>query len=179
MRRRFLPVVIALGGALLGCTSATTRYTPVVIAQGELVVRYDDGFELWAAGQPVATDPRYRGLPAFVRCVPYAHRHAQAARAAGTRALAFSVTAGGLAVAGLGGLAGLAFKDRNNTVMAAFLLTGIGVEVLGAVFAGLARASRLSAMGHAIDAVNYYNDAVGSTGRSCWEPPAPPPSYAP
>lgn len=172
--RRLLPAVIALSGALLGCTSATTSYTPSVIARGELLLRYDDGVELFAAGQPVASGPRYHGLPAFVRCVPDAHRHAKAAQAAGTQALAFSVTGGGLAIAGLGGLAGLAYKDRNDTVMAAFFLTGIGVEVLAVVFAAFARDAKLSAMGHAVDAVNYYNDAVGSVGGSCSDPPAQP-----
>lgn len=174
MKLPFFAAVIALSGALFGCAPGLSRYLPAVVARGELLVRYDDGVELWAGGQPVASGPRYHGLPAFVRCVPDAQRHAQEAVDAGAEGLGYSVTGGALAVVGLGGLAGLAFKDRNDTVMAAFFVTGIGVEVLGVIFAGLARGAKLSAIGHAIDAANYYNDAVGSLGGSCSDPPAQP-----
>jgi hypothetical protein len=178
MKRCFLPAALALSGALLGCASGTTRYSPVLLARGELVLSYEEGLYISAAGQPVARGSRYDGLSSFVRCVPNAHRHAEAAEAAGTQAFAFSVTGVGLSITGLGGLAGLAFTD-NQTVMLALLGSGIGVEVLGLVFAALGRASKISAMGHAVDAVNYYNDAVGSVGGSCSDAPAPPSPASP
>jgi hypothetical protein len=46
----------------------TTRYEPQLVARGELTLRYDDQFELSAAGQPVAHGTRYEGLPEFVGC---------------------------------------------------------------------------------------------------------------
>lgn len=170
-----LALMIALGGALSGCAPGFTQYTPALIARGELILRYDDGFEISAAGKTVARGPHYSGLESFVRCVPDARRHARAAEDAGTSGTAFSVAGGVLAVGGLGGLSGLAFKDKNPSLMAGLLVSGIVTELLGLSFALAGRIYKIEAPGHAVDAVNYYNDAVGSLGGSCSDPaPAAP-----
>src|SRR5262245_37151113 len=113
MKPRFSSLVLGLSAALLGCSSATSNYVPSVIARGELVMNYDRGFELWSGGQLVADAHGYRGLSSFVGCVPDAHRHAVEAESSGAQARGFAVTAGGLALLGLGGLSGLAFLDKN------------------------------------------------------------------
>jgi len=172
-RAATLALLIALGGALSGCSSATTQYSPALIARGELLLRYDGGLEISSAGNVVASHPHYTGLEEFVRCVPKAARHARSASNAGTNVTVFSVLGGGMAVAGLGGIAGIAFKDKDPRVMWGLLGGGLGLEVLGVVFGALARVSKIDAIGHAVDAVNYYNDAMGSYGGSCSDPQAP------
>jgi hypothetical protein len=162
-----LAVAVGAGGLLSGCSVATTRYDAQMVARGELILRYNDGYEMWSAGRPVTHGVRYKGLPKFVRCVPLAHQHALEARADGTTAVTLSVLGGVFAVGGLGGLAGLAFKDENPSAMYGLLLGGVGMEVLGLVLASVGRSYKVSANGHAVDAMNYYNDEVGSLGGSC------------
>jgi hypothetical protein len=173
------PLGLSLGlslalGPLLGC-GATTHYTPALVARGELTLRYDNRFELWAAGRPVAHGLTYHGLPDYVRCVPTAHRHARQAVTHGGTAVAFSVIGGTLGVLALGGLYGL-YDEGNRWI---WLGSGVGAATLGTIFAGLGRMFKNSANGHAVDAMNYYNDAVGSLGATCddlrYPPPAAPP----
>lgn len=160
-------LAIGLLGMCQGCGSGVTRYPPQAVAQYELIPRYDGGIELWAAGQPVAEGYRYSGLTNFVGCVPEARAHASAAESDGGTAVGLSIAGGVLAGVGLAGLGGVAYKDTNTTAMAGFLISGIAVEVLAVTLAAIGRAHKTSANGHAIDAMNYYNDAVGSQGRRC------------
>ena len=56
---------------------------------------------------------------------------------------------------------------------------GLGAAVVGIVLAATSRPLRNHGHGHAIDALNYYNDAIGSVGGTCAVPPpaaSPPPS---
>ncbi|MFO0755558.1 MAG: hypothetical protein U0359_03655 [Byssovorax sp.] len=174
----FAPLAFA-SLALAGCSHGLTTYTPKLVAQDELLLRYDDHFEVYTAERPVAEGVRYTGLADFVRCVPDAHRHALAAESDGATGFGLSVAGGTSAVLGLGGLSGLAFyNNKDSTPMVALLGGGIALEVAGLVMAILSRGYKGTANGHAVDAVNYYNDALGSLGGSCDRPlpaaPAPP-----
>jgi hypothetical protein len=157
----------ALAAFAIGCHGATAC-TPQVLARGELTLRYDDRFELWAANQPVAYGTRYAGLQRFVACVPAAAAEARAARSSGNQGLAFTGLGVGFGTLTLGGLGGLAFQDR-PAVMGAFFAGAAVSASLGIVFGALARRAKNDANGHAIDAMNYYNDAVGSQGGSCFD----------
>ena len=46
---------------LAGC-GGMTRYTPQLRAQGELTLRYDDGFSMHAEGQEIVIDARVPAL---------------------------------------------------------------------------------------------------------------------
>lgn len=161
-----------------------TLYNPILVGQGELVPRYRayTGLELWAGRRPVARAlSGYHGLRHFVRCVPMAREHATWAYV--HTGLQWSIT--GLALAG--SIAGFAhmniwFSTPNRSKdelsnQRMFPLYGVGVLGL-LLFGRLAFAPR--AKGHAIDAMNYYNDAKGSLGQTCDEPrtAAPAPSAA-
>lgn len=150
--------------ALAGCSSAQTRYQPARAVPGELVLRYDDGFEAWADGQKVASSPGYSGLAEYVRCVPDARRHAEAAQSWGSGSVVLSGVSIGLAVGGLGGLAGLHFKDKNDAAMAGLLVGGLVVEAAAIALGASSLNARAQAHGHALDAVSFYNDGVGFSG---------------
>jgi hypothetical protein len=45
------------------------------------------------------------------------------------------------------------------------------MQLLGLLLVGGGAQAKVNANGHAVDAVNHYNDAVGSRGGSC-APPA-------
>jgi hypothetical protein len=145
----------------VGC--ANTTYTPQVVARGELVLTNHDGLQMHADGKRVARSLQWYGLEHYVRCVPVAKQHAAAAANRGRASLAFSILGGTLGVLALGGLVGLA-DDQH---LWAWLGGGVGAGVLGVVFAGSSQLLRNQANGHAIDAMNYYNDAVGSLGQDC------------
>ena len=159
-------LLAALSG---GC--ATTTYVPDAVARGEITLRYDHTFELVAGRQHLTSGLTYRGLANYVRCVPEAARHARAAQTNGRGAVALSVLGAVIGVSSLGGLYGL--HDQNN--LWPWLLSGIGLGVIGTTLAGLSHRLKNHANGHAVDAVNYYNDAVGSLGATCddWRYPAP------
>ena len=144
-----------------GC--ATTTYVPDVVARGEITIRYDSGFELVAGRQHLTSGLTYKGLADYVRCVPEAARHARSAQANGRGAVALSVLGGVIGVSGLGGLYGL--YDQNN--LWPWLLSGVALGAIGTTLAGLSHRLKNHANGHAVDAVNYYNDAVGSLGATC------------
>ncbi|XXY53632.1 hypothetical protein WME91_21080 [Sorangium sp. So ce269] len=175
-----------LGCAHLGCTHGHTRYSPRVVARGELTASYDDGFTLWAGGQKVAESYGYDGLERFVRCVPEAREHARQASQSGRSATTLSTLGVVLGVGSLGGLSGLYFHDKDEVAMGAILGTGVAVAVTAVVLGALSRPAKERAHGHALDAMNYYNDSVGSLGATCddltYPPPAgpePPPPPAP
>lgn len=162
------PLVFALSPFAWGCGSGLTLVSPSTLAPNELTLRYDSGFEVWSPQGKVAEGVSYEGLADHVYCVPEAHRHAREAEAAGATATGMTISGVVLAVGGLGGLSGLAYQDEPDT-MAAIFITGITVEVIGLVLAAVGRSYKTDANGHAVDAVNYYNDSVGSQGRSCAE----------
>jgi hypothetical protein len=155
-----------------GC-AGPTLYTPRVVARGEITLRYRGvHFEAHAGGQEIARGLDWDGLSEYVRCVQLAREHAHQAHAAGQRALGFSIAGGILGGLGAAGIIGVI--DETNRW--AWLGSGLGAAVLGAVFAGVGRLSRNQANGHAVDAINFYNDAVGSLGATCADPTYPPPA---
>jgi hypothetical protein len=161
---------------LAGCTN--THYTPQVLARGELVLRNRSGLEMHAGGRRVARGIKWNGLGEFVRCVPQAHEHATRAHKSGRASLALAVVGGTLGVIALGGLVG--FADDNH--LWEWLASGISVGVVGAIFSGTSQLLRNRANGQAVDAMNYYNDAVGSLGATCDDlvyPPAAGPAPSP
>ena len=153
--------------ALLASCSATTRYRPTRAPPGELALAYDDEVQVWNGSRQVAQGPRYEGLSDFMRCVPDARRHAEVAQSAGGRASILAPLSVGFAVVGLGGFAGLAYRNKDNGAMGALLLGGVALEIAAVVMAGSSFSAKAQAQGHALDAVNYYNDAVGSRGGTC------------
>lgn len=161
--------LVALGlsaVALAGCGSGFTAVEPRVLAPHELTLRYDNEFQIHSPQGVVATGVRYHGLADYVACVPDAERHALAAESAGDTSVGLTVAGITLGVGGMAGLAGLAYQNQPD-VMAGLLLGGIGVELLGLVLTAVGRATRIDAHGNAVDAMNYYNDAVGSLGGRC------------
>ncbi len=168
MSRAYLAVTLAVAGAAAsGCTYAPSIHAPKYVAQHELVLTYDDGYVLSAEGRPVAKGYAYDGLADYVRCVPEAHEHARDAQASGGAAVPLQIAGGVIAFSGLGGLAGLGYIDKNNATAAGLLLGGFGVQILGLILVGVGAQAKVNANGHAVDAMNYYNDAVGSRGNSC------------
>lgn len=163
------------GGSLLvamalctGC--ATTQYQPQLVARGELVLRYDGGFVLQSAGQPVARGLSYRGLERFVGCVPEAARHAKSAQRHGGAAIALSVLGITLSLASVGSLIGLTDTQHQW----AWLGGGLATGAVGLTLSALSWREKNQANGHALDALNHYNDAVGSLGASCQDLRYPP-----
>jgi hypothetical protein len=162
--------IVLLSALAGGC--AETHYVPTVVARGELTLRYPGRYEMWGGGRRVARGLGYDGLEGYVGCVPDARHHAHAARSAGRAAIGLSIVGGVLGVAAVGGLVG-GLSDTDHQL--AWLGSGVGVAVLGVVLAGTGRRERNQANGHAIDAMNYYNDAVGALGATCADLTYPPP----
>jgi hypothetical protein len=156
---------------LAGCAESTS-YVPRVVARGEVTLRYRDGFEAWAGGVPIARGLRWRGLESYVGCVASAREHAAAAANAGDRAIGFSIAGGILGGLAIGGLIGVIDEGHRWEWLGA----GLGSATLGAIFAGSGRLYRNRANGHAVDAINFYNDAVGSLGATCADLRYPPPA---
>ncbi|HZS37684.1 MAG TPA: hypothetical protein VFF06_12695 [Polyangia bacterium] len=171
--------------ALIASGCATTEYQPQLVARGELTLRYQGGFEMWGGGRRVARGLGWSGLPEYVRCVPQASDQAQKAARDGTLSTALSITGGIFGVLPIGALIGFGVDYPDHVGI--WLGTGVGMAVLGVVLAGFGRKLKNSANGHAVDALNYYNDAVGSLGATCDDlrypapaaPQAPPPEYPP
>lgn len=162
--------LLALAAASAGC-GGTTRYTPSAVAPGEITFRANNGIELWAGDRRVADAHRYEGLADFVACVPAARQHAALAESNGLGGTILTYAGGGFALGGLAGLGGLAYFDKDDQKMFTFFSVGITAEIVGIVLAGVGRKVKLQATGHAVDAANYYNDAVGSVGGKCPPPP--------
>lgn len=156
-----------LGASLLGCGSGTTSYYPRMIARGELSLRYDNGFTIYGGNRVVAESYSYEGLADYVACVPEAASHARAAESRGQTAVTLSTLGVVFGLSGMGGLGGLYFIEKDPAVMWAMLGGGIALAVTGVVLGGLSRGAKEDAHGNALDAVNYYNDAVGSLGATC------------
>jgi hypothetical protein len=153
-----------LAATLIAGCAAPTSYTPRVVARGEVTLRYRDAhFEAWAGGEQIARGLRWRGLSRYVACVPAAKSHADQAASAGNRAVGFSIAGGILGGLAIGGLIG-AVDEQNRWD---WLGAGLATAGVGLVFVGIGRLSRNSANGHAVDAINFYNDSVGSLGATC------------
>lgn len=157
-------VILVAGLAVSGC--AGTLYTPQVTARGEITLRYNHAFEMWAGGQRIASGLEYGGLRNYVRCVPEAEGHAASAQRAGTAAIVLSALGASFGIVSVGGLVGPGV-DPNPDHLSLWLGGGVGVATLGTVMAGLSRLFKNQANGHAVDATNYYNDAAGSFGATC------------
>jgi hypothetical protein len=86
-----------------------------------------------------------------------------------------TIVASTLAVASVGSLAGLA--DEQHEVI--WLGAGVGTAGLAVLAGGLSRLLRNRANGQAVDAMNIYNDSVGSLGATCDDLTYPPPAARP
>lgn len=175
-RRPALLLALALATA---CAPAMTGYAPEHVGEGELTLRYEKRMLVYAGRRPLTHGPVYRGLADYVRCVPRAHEHARYAERYGRARLGLAWSGGALGVASLGGLAGFAYLESDPTTAFALLGTGLATAVLGIVLAGSSRSAGNHAHGNAIDAINYYNDAVGSLGGTCAAPVRAPPMPVP
>ncbi|HEY3450820.1 MAG TPA: hypothetical protein VGK67_30970 [Myxococcales bacterium] len=161
-------LALALASCVLaGCSSAASTYRPSRVLPTELNVRYDDAFLVFAGNKQVAEGPRFEGLTDFVHCVPDARRHAESAEGWGSTAGVLKGFTFAFSGAGLGGLAGLGFKDKDDTAMAALLISGVVLEGVAIALGAISLGAKAQASGHALDAVNYYNDSAGSLGGMC------------
>ncbi len=148
----------------LGCSA---QMSPRPTPPGQLGFAYDRTLEIHADGSRLTDEPDFEGLEAHVECEPRARAHAREARRHGRRAKRLAWAGAGLGVASLGGLAGLAFLERDPSVAGAVIGSGLAVGVLGIVLAGSARAHRNRAAGNAVDAVNYWNDQLRREHSRC------------
>lgn len=166
LRRGAALVLLASTAPLMtgGC-AYQTHYDPQIVARGELTLRYRGRFEMYAGGRKVSQGLGWRGLREFVACVPEAEQHARKAQDEGSAAIAMSAMGATLGVLALGGFAGFAVEDQKYVWP--FVGGGLGVATLGTVFAGLSRLYKNRANGQAVDAMNFYNDRVGSLGATC------------
>lgn len=180
MKRPLLATGTLALALLSGCGSGMTRYSPQLRAQGELTLRYDDGFSMHAEGREIASGTGWGGLTGYVKCVPKAKEHAESAENNGAAALGLSWTGAGLGLASLGSLGGLAVYDEKSPELAMGILgIGAAAAITGVVLAAIGRNQKNIANGHAVDAMNYYNDEVGSYGGTCRQPAAPLPQVEP
>jgi hypothetical protein len=172
-RRLEAAVSLALALAMTGCSIKPTTVVPRYAASDELVLTYDGRYTLSAHGQVVARGYDYGGLTDYVRCVPEAEQHAREAESNGSIAVPLQTAGIVTSVAGVGGLSGLAFINKDGNTAAGLILGGLAVQAVGLLLVGLGAQAKVSANGHAVDAMSYYNDAVGSHGYRCTPPAAP------
>ena len=160
--------------AVLAAGCAHSEHVPQVVARHELILRYPGHLVIDAGHEPLTEAPRFSGLASFVHCVGPAHWHALQAEWHGQRALALSGIAIGLAAAGVLGyaLVGVGAAAGSDNWVAVPLLAGLIASSGGIMTAWFARWDVLRAHGNAVDAVNYYNDEIGSWGGRCGPAPA-------
>ena len=65
-------------------------------------------------------------------------------------------------------------KRHAEAASRAGIVSGVVIEALAIVLGGQSLSQKAKANGHALDAVNLYNDAVGYDGRGCGPAVAPP-----
>ncbi|MFO0593040.1 MAG: hypothetical protein U0441_36195 [Polyangiaceae bacterium] len=172
MKRFAMLLGAASLGLLAGCGHGVTTYNPQLRAWGELTMRYDDGFSMTAEGKEIASGNTWSGLTEYVQCVPKAREHAEAAESHGTAAVALSWIGAGVGLASLGSLAAVPDYDKHQELSNVALALGLTGAITGVVLAAIGRGQKPVANGHAVDAMNYYNDAVGSRGGTCKKPAA-------
>jgi hypothetical protein len=183
MKFRIASSVVGLSAMMLaGCGSGLTVVEPRIVGPHELTLRYDNEFQVHSPQGLVATGVRYDGLLEYVHCVPEAAKQAEGAQGAGNTAVGLTITGLTLGVGGVAGFAGLNYTDKPD-IMWPLLLTGLGAEIVGLVLTAVGRTMKVEANGRAVDAVNFYNDAVGSRGGRCTargaEIPEPPEAEEP
>lgn len=174
---------ISMGLTLSGCI---INYQPHRVAPHELVLQQQTwGYEVRSGDKDFFTSARhsYWALGRYVHCEEEAYRHAKLA----TRnqlanyflmsiASSFAVTGSVLyATNPLGLSRGDITKIEPDLTY--FYLLGSGIFAAG--FGIAAFASKNSADGHLLDAVNYYNDRVGSLGAGCDGTPYAKPELVP
>lgn len=173
--------------ALLSSGCSIYHYEPKILAPGEMTVRSSwQGVEFHAGGQRRARSiGLYSGLEEYVGCVPQAATYA---RRAENTSIATALLGGGALLFGLLGFGYLirdaitpdsySFSDcvPDETGQMRCLVLGrgqplsgraFGLSLTGTLMAGAAIALRYRATGQALDAMNYYNDSVGSLGATC------------
>ena len=170
MNRTALLLGAASLGLLVGCGHGVTQYNPQLRAYGELTMRYEDGFSMWAEGKEIASGNSWSGLTEYVQCVPKAKEHAEAAESNGSAAVALSWVGAGVGLASLGSLAAVPDYEQHQEASNMALALGLTGAVTGVVLAAIGRNLKPKANGHAVDAMNYYNDEVGSRGGTCRKP---------
>lgn len=147
--------IVTLGA--VGCATPFS-YEPERLAKAEMTVRAAPlGVSVLVGGREVASSlSLYSGFETSVQCVARARRHAQRARISQGIGLGLSILTG---IFGLSTFVAVAKQGLDNYAFATGVLTGITL--------GGSLALRHRALGHTIDAMNYYNDQVGSLGASC------------
>ena len=176
-------VTLSFAGALLLAACAETPPLPVLLPQEKLVlqpsgdrIRRDD-LEVRVGGQMVARSPTYQGLASYVRCVPRARTEAAKATRYGKtgRFLSYAGTAvfwSSLAFGAFGNaFAVLSGPDCGHLGCAETILTitnsmVIGVT-LGKIMELLGSDYQGTAHGRVQNAVNLYNDSLGTLGAGC------------
>lgn len=170
-RRLAAMLCISLSTAsLIGC--ASTQYAPQVVARGELTLRYEGGFQVYAGQNKLSSGLTYPRLTEYVRCVPQAQEHARRARSSGLGAVTTAVLGGLFGASGLIGLVGLVDQDR----IGLWLGSGFALSTVGLTLSIVSWRLKNHANGNALDAVNFYNDSVGSLGATCQDLSYPPPA---
>lgn len=156
-------VTIAVLALVCGC--AETFYPAMHVAPDELVLGQDGGLRLVSGEQTIAREPTWAGIEERIDCDARAREHARAARRHGRRARALAIAGGILGVASLAAFAGIPFIRREPSTAGAIIGSSLGAGVLGVSLSLGSRQQRILANGNAVDAMNYYNDAVLSDGR--------------
>ena len=159
--------IVLLASFTTGCSSTHTSFIPSRLANNELVLLYDGRYKMATTSGFATGGYQYPGLTSFVSCVPPAAAHAQAAESWGDAVIPLQAAGITLAVGGIGGAAGIAYLDKNKDLATGLILGGIGAQVLGLILVSIGAQAKYNANGNAIDAMNYYNDAVGSRGGYC------------
>lgn len=160
--------------AVLLSSCAATAYSPESVASGELVLRVRRSeLEIWAGGpahgtRVARTASAYAGLKDYVTCVPQAEEHANLAHSYGRGGQAASGSATVLIAAGLGlylAHAVLGSRPSGDPYELDKGMLTLGSLAIAATLVAIPLYNH--ATGHAVDAVNFYNDDVGSVGATC------------
>ena len=171
--KRLLALVMATTVSS-GC--AKSYYVPYGLEAGELYVTQDGGLKIADANGTVALEPGYAELVARVGCDADADEHARQARRHGRVTRGLGVTGAAMGIGSLAAFAGIPFIHDEPKKAAAIIGTSLGIGLVGLGLALGSRRHRVQANGHAVDAVNYYNDALTRSGSRC-RPKAPPPRW--
>lgn len=157
---------VATAMLVFSCGCAQTFYPAQHVSPDELVLGQDGGLRLVSGEQTIAREPTWSGIEGRISCDERAVQHARAARRHGRRARALAIAGGVLGVASLAAFAGIPFIRRDPSTAGAIIGSSLGVGMIGLSLSLGSRQQRILANGNAVDAMNYYNDAVLS-GRRC------------